>query len=209
MARPCTLCPRRCGADRETKPGFCGAPLLPRVAKVMLHPWEEPCICFGKGAGAVFFSGCTLACVFCQNHEISRENRGRELDEDALTHLFFDLQEKGASCLDLVSPTPYLETIIPALKTAKKKGLSIPVVYNTGGYEAVETLARLDWLVDVYLPDLKYRSNDLALRYSGAKDYFAVAVKALLEMKRQAGPPRFSGEAGLSKNVIYYKKDKQ
>lgn len=201
MAQTCILCPRNCKIDRETTVGFCGAPVLPRVAKVMLHPWEEPCICEGKGTGAVFFSGCALRCVFCQNHEISREIRGEEMNERALALCFLDLQERGASCLDLVSPTPYLDTLIPALKLAKKEGLSLRVVYNTSGYEKVESLKRLEGLVDVYLPDLKYRNAGFAQRYSGAADYFDYAFPALMEMHRQTGDPVIDGQR-LLRGVI-------
>ena len=204
MANSCALCPRKCKVDRETSAGFCRAPLLPRVAKVMLHPWEEPCLCEGKGAGAVFFSGCSLRCVFCQNHEISQEIRGKEMTAEDLIKLFFDLEEKGASCLDLVSPTPYLETLIPALEQANKDGLTLRVVYNTSGYELPETLARLDGLVDIYLPDMKYKDPALSLRYSGAAGYFDFAFPALLEMHRQTGNPSFEGDRLLSGVILRY-----
>ena len=198
MARNCTLCPRKCGADRGARVGFCRAPSLPRVAKVMLHPWEEPCLCDGKGAGAVFFSGCALRCVFCQNHEISQQIRGREMTKEALAGLFCDLEEQGASCLDLVSPTPYLETVIPAIQQARESGMRLRVVYNTGGYETVESLKRLEGLVDVYLPDIKYKDAALSKRYSGAADYYRFAFPALKEMARQTGSPRFSDGRLLS-----------
>ncbi|MBP5289532.1 MAG: radical SAM protein [Clostridia bacterium] len=201
MAQGCALCPRKCGADREKAAGFCGAGALPRVAKVMLHPWEEPCICGGKGAGAVFFSGCALRCVFCQNHEISQSIKGKAMTKDDLAKLFLRLEEEGASCLDLVSLTPYLETLIPALEEAKKEGLTLRVVYNTSGYENVESLARLTGLVDVYLPDMKYKDPALSLRYSVAADYFDFALPALKEMRRQTGKPLFDGEK-LLRGVI-------
>ena len=202
MTKGCTLCPHECGVDRKTAVGFCRCPHTARVAKVMLHPWEEPCICSGNGAGAVFFSGCTLRCVYCQNHKISREPEGKDFSPNKLANTFLELQEKGASCVDLVSPTPYLESVIPALESAKKAGLAVPVVYNTSGYENASCIRCLDGLVDVYLPDLKYKSPALSLRYSGAADYFERASAALAEMLRQTGKPRFHGERLLSGVIV-------
>lgn len=183
----CTLCPRNCKIDRKNSFGFCGAPYVPRIAKAMLHQWEEPCICYGKGSGAIFFSGCQLKCVFCQNQKISRQICGKELDQNKLCKLFFSLEEQGACNINLVSPTPYLDTIIPALELAKKDGLSLPIVFNSGGYESTETLKRLRGLVDIYLPDFKFYSKDLSTRYAKVSDYTERCVEAIDEMLFQTG----------------------
>ena len=172
----CTLCPRRCGALRtdERGEGFCGMPGRPVVARAMLHHWEEPCISGTRGSGAVFFSGCVLGCVFCQNRTISRER---------LREIFGELIAQGAHNINLVSPTPF----VPAIREALTPSLPVPVVWNTGGYERVETLRSLEGLVQVWLPDLKYADSALAARYSGAVDYFEAASAAITEMHRQAG----------------------
>ncbi len=189
MSDLCLQCPRRCSVDRIGTLGFCRAPREIRLARVSLHPWEEPCLAGEHGAGTLFFVGCNLRCVFCQNREISRGERlGRTVSPDELVSVILDLQASGASCIDLVTPTPYAEDLIPVLRAVRPR-LSIPVVYNCGGYESVETLRRLDSLVDVYLPDIKYLSQALSTRYSHAPDYFAVTVKALAEMLRQVGSP--------------------
>lgn len=190
----CILCPRECGADRQKQIGFCGAASLPRIAKVMLHKWEEPCICYGNGSGAVFFSACPLRCVFCQNAEISRKAVGREMNERALADLFLQLEEKGACCIDLVSPTPYANTLIPALTLAKRGGLSIPVVYNCGGYEKASTLRMLQGLIDVYMPDFKFFDSSLSSSFSSAPDYAAQALSSMEEMLRQTGDLLWDGE---------------
>lgn len=197
----CTLCPRKCKIDRKKSLGFCGAPLLPRVAKVMLHRWEEPCICYGAGSGAIFFSGCQLKCVFCQNKKISRTICGKEQNKDALADLFLQLEDQGACNINLVSPTPYLNEVIPALEKAKALGLSVPILMNSGGYETVEALKHLDGLVDIYLPDFKFYSSELALRYAKASDYSLRCMEALHEMHRQTGKPSRCGER-LLRGVI-------
>ena len=197
----CTLCPRKCKIDRRQNLGFCGAPLLPRVAKVMLHRWEEPCICYGAGSGAIFFSGCQLKCVFCQNKKISRRLCGKELDKDSLADLFFKLEDQGACNINLVSPTPYLNEVIPALEKAKVLGLSIPVLMNSGGYETVEALKMLDGLVDIYLPDFKFYSSELSLRYAKAPDYSERCMEAIIEMHHQTGKP-YRCEEKLLRGVI-------
>ncbi len=182
---PCELCPRRCGVDR-TKGGLgvCQMPGKMRAARAMLHRWEEPVISGKGGAGAVFFSGCTLRCAFCQNQEISHGGFGAEITSQELRRIFERLIARGAACVDLVTPTHFLPSILPALRPK----LPVPVVYNCGGYERVETLRELDGLVDVYLPDLKYADGALAERLSGARDYFSVAAAAIREMVRQTGP---------------------
>ncbi len=181
----CKLCPRQCGAIRtETAgAGFCGMPSLPVLARAALHHWEEPCISGTRGSGAVFFSGCVLGCVFCQNGPISRERRGKAVSVQRLREIFEDLVRQGAHNINLVSPTPY----VPAIREALTEPLPVPVVWNTGGYERVEVLRSLEGRVQVWLPDLKYADNALAERYSGAPDYFETAAAAIREMYRQAG----------------------
>ena len=181
----CTLCPRRCGADRTAGAvGFCGMTDQLMIARAAPHLWEEPVICHGAGAGAVFFSGCTLQCVYCQNHAISTGKQGNPVTTAQLRQIFETLVQQGCSCIDLVTPTHFLPSILPAL-TPK---LPVPVVYNCGGYERVETLRQLEGLVDIYLPDLKYLSGELGRRYSAAADYGETAKAAILEMFRQTGP---------------------
>ena len=180
----CTLCPRQCGVDRTAgQLGFCRMPGRVQAARAMLHYGEEPPISGTFGAGAVFFSGCTLRCVYCQNREISEGGKGKALDSGRLRTIFERLIDEGAQSIDLVTPTQFLPDILPAL-TPK---LPVPVVYNCGGYERVETLRRLEGLVDVYLPDLKYADNALAARLSRAPDYFETATAAIREMYRQVG----------------------
>ena len=181
----CTLCPRRCGIDRtKGQLGFCGCGNQMRAARAALHFWEEPVISGEHGTGAVFFSGCTLRCLYCQNYEISAENYGLPLSPERLREIFLELIDQGAQSIDLVTPTQFLPDILPAL-TPK---LPVPVVYNCGGYESVETLRELEGLVDVYLPDLKYSDPVLAGRLSAASDYPEIAKAAILEMYRQTGP---------------------
>lgn len=180
----CKLCPRKCGVDRKSgKLGFCGMPGQLRAAKAMLHYGEEPPISGCFGTGAVFFSGCTLRCSFCQNAEISESGKGLPLDSVRLREIFEKLIDEGAQSIDLVTPTHFLPDILPALMPK----LPVPVVYNCGGYESVETLRALEGLVDIYLPDFKYADNALAARLSRAPDYFEIAAAALQEMYRQVG----------------------
>ncbi len=182
----CTLCPRRCGAERtaEAGGGFCRMPAGLRVARAMLHRWEEPPISGRNGAGTVFFSGCTLGCVYCQNGDISAGGFGKDISTARLREIFEELIGQGAHNIELVTPTHFLPWILPALTPR----LPVPVVYNCGGYERVETLRTLEGLVDVYLPDLKYADGALAAALSGAADYFPVACEAIREMFRQVGP---------------------
>ena len=195
----CRLCPRCCGVNREAgQKGYCKAPATAVVAKTMLHQWEEPALAGSGGSGAIFFGGCTLGCVYCQNRAISRRPVGREADSRELRQMMEELIEQGAENIDLVTPTHYLPTIIPAL-TPK---LPVPVVYNCGGYERVESLRQLEGLVDIYLPDLKYTDPGLAGRLSGAPDYFPVAAQAIREMVRQTGAPQWEGERLLRGTVI-------
>lgn len=183
--KTCTLCPRKCGVDRTAgQLGFCRMPAAVRVARAAPHYWEEPVISGNYGSGAVFFSGCTLQCVFCQNEQISRCGLGKTIDSIQLREIFLRLIDEGCENINLVTATQFLPDILPAL-TPK---LPVPVVYNCGGYESVETLKALEGLVDVYLPDMKYADNGLAKAYSAAGDYFAVADAAIGEMYRQTGP---------------------
>ncbi|MDE7220467.1 MAG: radical SAM protein [Oscillospiraceae bacterium] len=194
----CTLCPRKCGALRtaETGNGFCGMPETPVVARAMLHQWEEPCISGTRGSGAVFFSGCVLRCVFCQNGKISRERFGKPVSAARLREIFEELVAQGAHNINLVSPTPFAPAILEALE----KPLPVPVVWNTGGYERVETLRLLEGKVQIWLPDMKYAGSALASRCSGAGDYFETAAAAILEMYRQTGD--YALENGLLKRGV-------
>ena len=187
----CQLCPRRCCADRTAgETGFCRCPDTALVAKSMIHKWEEPALAGNGGSGAVFFGGCTLKCKYCQNSAISRGNVGKPVDSSQLRALFEDLIAQGAENIDLVTPTHFLPTILPALEPK----LPVPVVYNCGGYERVETLKELEGKVDIYLPDLKYADPRLAMALSAAPDYFAVATEAIKEMVRQTGPVQWDGD---------------
>lgn len=198
----CRQCPRECNADREGGTlGFCGAPAGLSVARISLHAWEEPCISGTRGSGTVFFCGCNLRCAFCQNREISRSGAGKILSKDQLIEEMLRLCDKGAHNINLVTPTPYAEALSEVLAAAKPR-LGIPVVYNCGGYESVDTLKKLDGLVDIYLPDVKYFSAERALRYSGAKDYFPVAMAALAEMLRQTGTYRIGNDGLLTHGVL-------
>lgn len=182
----CRLCPRECGADRYTGTGFCGCGTNIRAAKAYLHMWEEPCISGTRGSGTVFFSGCNLKCCFCQNYKISHENHGKSITESRLAEIFLELQRQGAHNINLVSPTPYVWQIISALDMCRGK-LNIPIIYNTGGYEKVDTIKLLDGYVNVYLPDFKYFDNALGEKYSGVDNYFETVTSALKEMYRQTG----------------------
>ena len=190
----CTLCPRMCGVDRTIRMGYCGTGSLAKVARAAKHHWEEPCISGTQGSGTVFFSGCTLGCVFCQNREISRGGTGREVTEEHLADIFKRLEGQGVHNLNLVTPTHFTDQILQAFELYRP---TVPVVMNTGGYERVETLRRWQDHVQIYLPDLKYCSSQLSAKYSAAADYFAVASKAILEMHRQQ--PKLVWEGDLLK----------
>ena len=199
----CTLCPRRCGVNRNAGTrGFCGAGRTVRVARTMLHAWEEPCLVGAHGAGAVFFSHCTLRCVYCQNHTISHEGSGTEMSVEKLASCFLTLQQDGAATLDLVTPTHYTPQILTALCIARAQGLSLPVVWNTSGYETVENIDRLAGAVDIYLPDLKYASEESGRRCSAASDYAAAAWAALGAMVAQAGAVQFAADGRLIRGVL-------
>ena len=195
----CKLCPRQCGVNRSAgQLGYCRCPDTALVAKTMLHKWEEPALAGSGGSGAIFFGGCTLGCKYCQNSRISGGAVGKPTDAAGLRDMMESLIVQGAENIDLVTPTHYLPTIIPALQPK----LPVPVVYNCGGYERVETLRQLDGLVDIYLPDLKYADGMLAKALSGAADYFPVATAAIREMVRQTGPGQWDGEKGVRGTII-------
>lgn len=203
LLNKCTLCPRNCMINRnENEIGFCNMDSGLVVARASLHFWEEPIISGENGSGTVFFSGCNLKCVFCQNFNISSENFGKKITIERLSEIFLELQEKGANNINLVTPTHFVPQIIEAIKIAKKRELSIPIVYNSSGYENIETIKLLDGYIDVYLPDFKYFDNKYALKYSKCNNYFKHASKCLEEMIKQVGNPQFDKNGTLIKGVI-------
>ena len=201
--KDCTLCPRNCHADRMAgRTGYCGMTDKIYAARAALHMWEEPCISGKEGSGAVFFSGCSLGCGFCQNRRISRGQSGKQITIEHLVDIFLNLQEQKANNINLVTAGQFLPQVAEALKRAKARGLHIPVVYNSSGYEKTEMLNMLDGLVDIYLPDFKYMDPELAGKYSHAKDYPQVAKLALAEMVRQTGMPEFDSRGMMKRGVI-------
>lgn len=200
----CTLCPRECKVNRiEGKKGVCGvAGVEIYLARAALHMWEEPCISGEEGSGTVFFSGCPLRCVYCQNYNIAHAKMGKAITKKRLAEIFLELQEKGANNINLVTPTHYTPQIVWAVNEAREQGLKLPVVYNCSGYEKVETLKMLEGIVDVYLTDFKYMDSEIAKRYSRAEDYPEVAKAALKEMVHQTGEVTFTDEGMMQKGVI-------
>lgn len=199
----CNLCPRNCNVNRlDNKLGFCLSGKNIKISRVSLHNWEEPCISGTKGSGTIFFSNCNLRCVFCQNHAISQEGFGKEVSIERLSEIFLEQQERGAHNINLVTPTHYVYQIIEAIKIAKKNGLSIPILYNSNGYENAQTIKMLKGYIDVYLPDLKYFNDKFAIKYSKAPNYFMVASKAISEMVSQVGAPIFDENNLIQKGVI-------
>ena len=198
----CTLCPRNCKVDRNLSVGFCRETADLRVARAALHFWEEPCISGKNGSGTVFFVGCNLRCCYCQNSQISTGNAGKVISVDRLCEIFLELQQKGAENINLVTPTHFVLHIIKAIKLAKGRGLQVPIVYNCGGYESVETLKLLDGYIDVYLPDFKYYDERFAIKYSSAPNYKEIAEKTIEEMVRQVGSPQFDERGMMKKGVI-------
>lgn len=197
----CMLCPRKCGADRLIGTGICGAGAAAVIARASLHQWEEPCISYKNGAGTVFFSGCSLHCCFCQNNKISNELFGKSISDEKLGDIFLSLQDMGADNIDLVTPTHFVPNIINALDRVKHR-LTIPVVYNCGGYELTDTIEMLRGYIDIYLPDIKYFSPDISRKYSNAPDYFEVASRAVSAMTAQAGKLQYNGEGGLLRGTV-------
>lgn len=200
----CLLCPRKCGINRSTgQTGVCGVSAKIRVARAALHYWEEPCISGEKGSGAVFFSGCSLHCVFCQNREISDGKAGKVISKERLSDIFLELKAKGANNINLVTPGQYIPDIVWAVRDARRRGMELPIVYNTSGYEDADELKQLEGIVDVYLPDFKYMDSALSAKYSRAKDYPSVAKQALSEMVRQQPRVVIDDATGLiQKGVI-------
>lgn len=200
----CLLCPRKCGINRRTgQTGVCGVSSEIKVARAALHYWEEPCISGKRGSGAVFFSGCSLHCVFCQNREISDGKAGKLISKERLSDIFMELADKGANNINLVTPGQYIPDIVWAVNDAKSRGMKLPIIYNTSGYENVTELKLLEGIVDVYLPDFKYMDSTLSARYSRAKDYPSVAKQALSEMVRQQPDVVIDDATGLiQKGVI-------
>ncbi|MGN0164606.1 MAG: radical SAM protein [Lachnospiraceae bacterium] len=203
MFENCRICPRSCGVNRLAgEKGVCGCDAKLYAARAALHMWEEPCISGETGSGAIFFSGCNLGCVYCQNRDISNLDIAKEISAERLAEIFFELKGKGAANINLVTPTHYIPYITTAVELAKNQGFDLPIVYNTGGYEKAESLKILDGLVDIYLPDFKYFYKDSAVRYSKAADYSAIAKAALAEMYRQTGTIVFDENGMMKKGTI-------
>lgn len=201
--KSCNICPYKCMANRlEGKIGKCKCDNKIKIALYSLHYYEEPCISGEKGSGTVFFTNCNLNCIYCQNYKISQEGKGYEITIEELANIFLKQQENGANNINLVTPTMYAYQIIEALKIAKSKGLKLPIIYNTNGYENIETIKALKGYIDIYMPDLKYYSDELAIKYSKAPNYFNMATQAILEMIKQVGMPKFDENGIMQKGVI-------
>ena len=199
----CTICPHECKINRnEGKIGRCKSTNKIKIALYSTHNFEEPCISGKRGSGTVFFSNCNLNCIFCQNYEISQQTRGKEIEIEDLAKIFLEQQKKNLENINLVTPTSYVSQIIEAIKIARKEGFNLPIVYNTNGYEKVETIKKLDGYVDIYLPDLKYAEDDLAKKYSKIDNYFEIATKAILEMQKQVGKVKLNEEGVMQKGII-------
>ncbi len=196
----CNLCPRKCGVNRYKQHGFCGMGVYPKAAKATLHKWEEPCLSYKNGAGTIFFSGCSLQCVYCQNMQIS-SGFGADLTIEKLSDIYLRLQDIGADNIELVTPSHFLPDVIASLDKVKHL-LKIPIIYNSSGYELISSIKQLDGYIDVYLPDIKYYSSEISMRYSNAPDYFEHASKSVLEMIRQTGKIKFNNEGGLIHGTI-------
>ena len=203
LLEKCTICPHKCGINRTSNQiGRCKSKDTVKIALYSIHNFEEPCISGKKGSGTVFFSNCNMNCVFCQNYEISQQGKGKEITIEELAEIFIKQQEKDVENINLVTPTSYVPQIIEAIKIARNKGLKLPIVYNTNGYEKVETLKMLEGYVDIYLPDFKYSDNELAKRLSKVDNYFEIATQALTEMYRQTGKAVFDDRGIMQKGMI-------
>lgn len=201
--KSCNICPHKCGVNRLNGiKGRCKCDNKIKIALASVHNYEEPCISGKNGSGTVFFSNCNLNCIYCQNYEISQLGKGKEITIEHLAQIFIKQQEKNVNNINLVTPTMYVPQIIEAIKIARKKGLNIPIIYNSNGYENVETIKKLNGYIDIYLPDLKYYSNEIAVKYSKAPNYFEIATKAILEMINQVGTPEFDENGLIKKGVI-------
>ena len=197
----CRLCPRECRVNRYCETGFCGAGAVPKAARAALHKWEEPCLCSEAGAGAIFFSNCNLKCVYCQNYDISSGGFGAELSSDRIAQIMLELEAEGASCIEFITATQYIPSAAEAVRKVRDR-LTIPTVFNCGGYESPEALRLLEGCIDIYLPDIKYFDDSAAVRYSGAPKYFYHGIKALKEMLRQTGRPERDGSGRMKKGVL-------
>ena len=203
LLEKCTICPHNCGINRTNNQiGRCKSKDTVKIALYSIHNFEEPCISGKKGSGTVFFSNCNMNCVFCQNYEISQQGKGKEITIEELAEIFIKQQEKNVENINLVTPTSYVPQIIEAIKIARNKGLKLPIVYNTNGYEKVETLKMLEGYVDIYLPDFKYSDNELAKRLSKVDNYFEIATQALIEMYKQTGKAVFDDRGIMQKGMI-------
>ena len=199
----CEICPHKCGINRtKHEIGRCKSTDKIKVALCSIHRFEEPCISGKHGSGTVFFSNCNMNCVYCQNYEISQDGKGREIYIEELAEKFIEQQNKQAENINLVTPTSYAFQIIEAIKLAKKKGLKLPIIYNTNGYESIETLKELEGYIDVYLPDLKYYDNEIAKKYSKIENYFEIATKAIKEMYRQVGSPKLDEQGMIQRGLM-------
>ena len=198
----CTICPHNCKINRTKNPGRCKSTDKIKIALYSIHNFEEPCISGENGSGTIFFSNCNMNCVFCQNYEISQLGRGKEITIEELANIMIKQQERNVQNINLVTPTSYALHIVEAIKIARRKGLKIPIVYNTNGYESVETLKLLEGYVDIYLPDLKYYYDDLAKKYSKVDNYFEIATKAIQEMYRQVGMPVLDDNGVMKKGLM-------
>jgi radical SAM domain protein len=201
--KQCKICPHNCNVNRlNGKIGRCKCTDKIKIALASVHNYEEPCISGINGSGTIFFSNCNMNCIYCQNYEISQLGKGKEISIKELADIFINQQEKGVNNINLVTPTMYAFQIIEAIKLAKKNGLIIPIIYNTNGYEKIETLKALQGYIDVYLPDLKYYSNKLSIKYSKVNNYFSVATEAIKEMYRQVGTPKFNEDGIIQRGII-------
>lgn len=198
----CNLCPRMCGIDRRVKSGVCTVGYLPKVSNIVLHKGEEPPLSGEKGAGAVFFSGCPMKCMYCQNMGFSQKGVGFEISLEELAYAFLQVQKAGATTLDLVTPTPHVPWIVKALDIAKEEGFSLPVVYNTSSYERIDVIKNLDGYVDIYLADIRYTDDNIGMEYSKVPDYWTVAKEAITEMYNQVGPFRENEMRGLIIRIL-------
>ena len=202
MLEKCTICPHKCGIDRTKNPGRCKSTDKIKIALYSIHNFEEPCISGNNGSGTIFFSNCNMNCVYCQNYEISQLGKGKEITIEELADIMIEQQEKGVENINLVTPTSYALHIIEAIKIAKSKGLHIPIVYNTNGYESIETLKLLEGYIDIYLPDLKYYYNELGQELSNVKNYFEITTGAIKEMYRQVGSPQLNENGIMKKGLM-------
>ena len=202
MLEKCTICPHKCGIDRTKYVGRCKSTDKIKIALYSTHNFEEPCISGERGSGTIFFSNCNMNCIYCQNYEISQLGKGKEITIEELADIMIKQQEKGVENINLVTPTSYALHIIEAIKQAKKKGLHIPIVYNTNGYESIGTLKKLEGYIDIYLPDLKYYYNELGKKYSNVENYFNIATEAIKEMYRQVGTPILNENGIMQKGLM-------